>query len=280
MLGWSYVKPIMLEVNKLQIIKSELIAKINEEKGFVREEEKIKVQNLDIKKKMARYIRFDDKSVVKTELLTAILQAGECQGFVIKSIDSVNWRAVSNTEVLTMHVIANGTFAQFYAYIDKIFRYSLPFVLSDFSIAVLASGLLEIDMHLDAFFVKTFDAQWVSLPQWKIRSLRRELGDGLDPFYKAKREIELINFNSSELASRLDRVSYDQIRFVGYMVDDERRWVLARLPDGGTVEIFQNTVFGVEKVKVESISEEGVLLEVSGEKKLVRYAINSLQVSH
>jgi len=274
--GWSFVKPKMLEVTRLQLTKEELIKNINTGNRLVEEEDKIQAQVLDIKNKMASYIRFNDRAAVKAELLTTILQTGEQYGFVIKVIDSVSWHERSETELLNIHVIANGTFSQFYAFIDKLFQYSLPCMISNFSISVLPNGLLEIDMHLGAFFIKTADAQWVSLPQWKSRSNRKELGEVLDPFYKAKHEVELKNFSSSEFVSRLNAISYDQIKFVGYMVDDDRRWALAKLPDGEAVEIFQNVVFGVEKVRVESISEEGVVIEINGEKKLMHYVINHL----
>lgn len=243
--------------------------KYHSEMNFIKNEANIHKQVRELKPKLANYLRINNRSSVEAECLTAILKAGEVNGFLIQSMQPEKWSSHSGVEEISIRLVGLGKLIQIAEFLAMLSSYSLPVLLSDFECRMDKNGLIKTTLHLKGYFLPTAQQDhpvklWLPIKKMNFNHAAR------DPFLpQLKNSVELVDF-PIEMDVLLQSVSLNQIKLVGYMRYKDRFWTLAMLPNGQTFEIFVGKMLGSEKGRVVRVSEDQVVVDVSG--RLIRIA--------
>lgn len=256
------IQPKVMQLMELYSVTKSLHAQFNSEIELIHNEGPIRKQLQESLSQVSPVLRRDNKPNISAELISVVLRAAELNGLLITSIQPLQWMSESNLESLTIHVQAKGKFEQFTEFIALLRQYSLPIQLRDFSLHV-EKNVLQMDMQLLGSYVVTIDPNHQPLMAWLSSKKFNLTRSPHDPFaHMAEKAFELTNL-PEEASHLLSTFPMQQIKFAGYLRDHGKFWVLAKLPNGKTVEVKEGALFGIEKAKVLSLKEHEIVLEMA-----------------
>lgn len=271
-LGYVFYFDLKNKLNLLHQVNNkeiDLRSRFYYEKNFIQNNRMIQIKLLDVKKNLSSYFRFDTKSNVTSEFLTAIIKTAELNGLELLSINPEGWKREVLTDALTIHLVAFGSFVQFVDFLSQLNHQPLPIVVSSFSLQIKINEQGQINIHLMGFYLP--EAQNKIQPQLKPMFENRESAaiNKRNPFGSAMNHSFEITNQLKSFYHLLDGVSLRQIKWVGFIREGSTFRALAMLPNGKTLEIKVGALIGAEKGKVVAINEHHIILNLSGKEIIV-----------
>lgn len=142
-----------------------------------------------------------------------------------------------------------GKFLQLVDFIEILSDYSLPIILTDFSLQSISSESVQIDMQFLGIYIAGFGR---SPGMWYSTQTTSHLKPILrDPFATP----------AVNNGVRDDLLSIHQMRYVGYLQQENLFWGLLMLPNGKTIHVRQGDILGLEKLRVVSVDEKRIQFE-------------------
>lgn len=182
-------------------------------------------------------LKIDNKLLETADILAYITHFFVAQNVVIDKVQLLKVKAVAGVNALPVKVSATGDFAALPKLIAALSASSLLVAINDFSLQIDRNGKMITEMQLLVFAV-----------------------------YVKALAVDFQTSRADDMGALMNTTSLKQIKWVGFLRDENTIFGLLMLPKGETVAVRAGSIIGVEKGKVMSVGEEGVMIDSRGEK--------------
>lgn len=230
------------------------------EQQLIAKQQVLAKKSQQIKDSMAGYHRASDVALVESGILSTLFRKGELANLTIDDIQPQAAQIIDGVTVMSVRLIASGSFVQFAEFVDLLAQEALPIVLTDFNYKAERLGKLNISAQLSSAFI--------AIAQQKIALAKQAI--------LVRSPVIRDPFVVSHSANDLQRISIAKMKFVGYLHDknDKNQFIsLVKLPNGRAVDLRKDQVIGLEKAIVAALDESAVTLLVDGKKIKAPYLI-------
>lgn len=265
------IYPVLQQVKKTAVDERKWHQQVMEEKKWLHQAPAITQQLHQLNEVIAPFLRANNPTIVTAELLSSIMRSAELSGVMIQTLQPIAWHQLYGANALIIAVSAQAHFSQFADFMASLSQSALPILLQDFSLHAEQNGSVKINFQLAGMYVPT--TQFV--PRYFPEKVRREIKkSGLDPFLPNVNKLELTNrYDDDDLL--LHSVPLINVKWVGYIKQNNRSWALAMLPNNKTLAIARGASVGLEQAKLTLLNAESVLLENQGRKIRMSYAVRN-----
>ncbi len=243
------VKPKVMRIWQMKQMEKDFCAQYDKEMSLVNNQEMIRKDLKQVSEKVVSYFR-NNNFLLTTEIIEAILQASKASGLVVQTIQPATRQMNQAINTNPIHLILLGKFAQLVNFFEILSHYSLPIVLKDFSLRSLPSELVQMDMQFLGVYIGGFGNSKGGWSKMQNSDFKLNLRD---PF-----EVPAVNSKVNN-----DFASIYQMKYVGYLQQDNFFWGFLMLPSGKTIHVSQGDILGVEKMRVVSLDINQIKFENS-----------------
>lgn len=237
---WFFIAAILLLFLSAYVdFKEKIIrlAQLQQTEKKLSKELQAKDQPLDKKNIMANSTSLIDlspgpNSLKVTEVLLKLIRAIEDNNYTVQTLQPLSIQTIAGMPVLPIKILVQGSLRQLSRMLMS-FMSHFRMGVSDFSLQVDEQGMAVLEMSVLI----------VCLPSTNTVSLEQE--------------------------KQINTASLEQIKYVGYMQNDQHFWALIMLPNGKTLAITVGSAIGAKNWHVLKVSAEKIIVAMGSQQFII-----------
>lgn len=263
----TLLMPTYFQFQEKKLFLKKLIIRFEAEKNLIQEQKNLMHKVELLQKNLASDTQLHHLN--DAELINTILYIINLNGLTVELIQPDEKIHQYNLDTISIHLITNGKFQQFIAFISLLKQYHLPVVLTNFRLEAKIHNKIQIDMRLLGFFLinlKLNHSNPIDCQKNQFASCKS------DPFVSHFEPSFVFTDEWKLEDDQLSKVSIYQIKYIGFFQKYHEQRALVMLPNGKVVEVNAKTKIGLEKANLSQLCEQDLIFTLGNKILRMNYS--------